>query len=29
MKNFIKEIIGFYNKSIYYGDTDPMYVEGK
>ena len=27
MNNFIKEINGFYNNSIYYGDTDSLYIE--
>ena len=27
MNNFIREINGFYNISIYYGDTDSMYIE--
>ena len=29
MNNFIKEINGFYNNSIYYGDTDSLYIEKK
>ena len=29
MDNFIREINGFYNNSIYYGDTDSLYVEKK
>ena len=29
MNNFIREINGFYNNSIYYGDTDSMYLEKK
>ena len=29
MNNFIREINGFYKKSIYYGDTDSMYIEKK
>ena len=29
MNNFIREINGFYNNSIYYGDTDSLYVEKK
>ena len=29
MNNFIKEINGFYNNSIYYGDTDSLYLEKK
>ena len=29
MKNFIREINGFYNISIYYGDTDSLYIEKK
>ena len=29
MNNFIREIDGFYNTSIYYGDTDSLYVEKK
>ena len=29
MNNFIKEINGFYNNSIYYGDTDSLYREKK
>ena len=29
MNNFIREIIGFYNNSIYYGDTDSLYREKK
>ena len=27
--NFIREINGFYNNSIYYGDTDSLYIEKK
>ena len=27
--NFIRKINGFYNNSIYYGDTDSMYIEKK
>ena len=27
MNNFIGEINGFYNNSIYYGDTDSLYIE--
>ena len=27
MNNFISEINGFYNISIYYGDTDSLYIE--
>ena len=27
MNNFIREINGFYNNSIYYGDTDSLYIE--
>ena len=27
MNNFIKEINGFYNSNIYYGDTDSIYIE--
>ena len=27
MNNFIIEINGFYNNSIYYGDTDSLYME--
>ena len=27
MNNFIREINGFYNISIYYGDTDSLYIE--
>ena len=29
MNNFIKEISGFYNSSINYGDTDNLYIEKK
>ena len=29
MNNFIREINGFYNNSIYYGDTDSLYREKK
>ena len=29
MNNFISEINGFYNNSIYYGDTDSLYIEKK
>ena len=29
MSNFIREINGFYNNSIYYGDTDSLYIEKK
>ena len=29
MNNFIREINGFYNNSIYYGDTDSLYKEKK
>ena len=29
MNNFIREIFGFYNNSIYYGDTDSLYIEKK
>ena len=29
MNNFVREINGFYNKSIYYGDTDSLYIEKK
>ena len=29
MDNFIREINGFYNNSIYYGDTDSLYIEKK
>ena len=29
MNNFITEINGFYNNSIYYGGTDSMYIEKK
>ena len=29
MNNFIREINGFYNNSIYYGDTDSLYIETK
>ena len=29
MNNFIREINGFYNNSIYYGDTDSLYIEKK
>ena len=29
MNSFIREINGFYNNSIYYGDTDSLYVEKK
>ena len=29
MTNFIREINGFYNNSIYYGDTDSLYIEKK
>ena len=27
MNNFIKEINGFYNDSIYYEDTDSLFIE--
>ena len=27
MNNFIREINGFYNNSIYYGDTDSLHIE--
>ena len=27
MNNFIREINGFYNNSIYYGDTDSLYIK--
>ena len=29
INNFCTEINGFYNKSIYYGDTDSLYMEKK
>ena len=29
MNIFIREIIGFCNNSIYYGDTDSLYIEKK
>ena len=29
MKNFIREIKGFFNKSMYYGDTDSLHIEKK
>ena len=29
MNNFIREINGFYYNSIYYGDTDSLYIEKK
>ena len=29
MNNFIREINGFYNNRIYYGDTDSLYIEKK
>ena len=29
MKTLIREINGFYNNSIYYGDTDSLYIEKK
>ena len=29
MNNFIREKNGFYNNSIYYGDTDSLYIEKK
>ena len=29
MNNFIREINGFHNNSIYYGDTDSVYIEKK
>ena len=29
MNNFIREINGFYNNSINYGDTDGLYIEKK
>ena len=29
MNNFIREINGFYNNNIYYGDTDSLYIEKK
>ena len=27
MTNFVREINGFYNESIYYGDTDSLFIE--
>ena len=27
MNNFIREINGLYNNSIYYGDTDSLFIE--
>ena len=29
MNNFIREVNGFFKKSIYYGDTDSLYIEKK
>ena len=29
MNKFVRKISGFYNNSIYYGDTDSLYKEGK
>ena len=29
MNNFIREINGFYNNSMYYKDTDSLYIEKK
>ena len=29
MNNFIREIHGFYNHSVYYGDTNSLYIEKK
>ena len=29
MINFIREIKGFYDNSIYYGDTNSLYLEEK
>ena len=29
MNNFIRDINGFFNNSIYYGDTDSLYIEKK
>ena len=29
MNNFIREINGFYDNSIYYGDIDSLYIEKK
>ena len=29
MNNFIREIVGFYNNSIYYTDCDSLYIEKK
>ena len=29
VNNFIREINGFFNISIYYGDTDSLYIEKK
>ena len=29
LKNFIREIKGFYNNIVYYTDTDSLYVEKK
>ena len=29
MNNFVREINNFYNNSIYYGDTDSLYMERK
>ena len=29
MNNFIRELNGFHNNSIYYGDTDSLYIEIK
>ena len=29
MNNFIRELNGFYNNSIYYGDIDSLYIEKK
>ena len=29
MNTFIRELNGFYNNSIYYGDTDSLYTEKK
>ena len=29
MKKFMREVNGFYNNSIYYGDTDSLFIEEK
>ena len=29
MNSFIRELNGFYNNSLYYGDTESLYIEKK